>query len=83
MKKIRNIHPGEILSKEFLQPLGISRYKLSKETGIRLTTIVEIIKRRKRISGETALKLARYFGTTLRFWLELQEDFDLKRRMSS
>ncbi|MFT3933582.1 MAG: HigA family addiction module antitoxin [Chitinophagaceae bacterium] len=79
MKRIYNVHPGEILSKEFLNPLGITRYRFSKDTGIRLTTISDIVHRRKRISPEIAAKLSKYFGNTSKFWLELQEDYDEKR----
>jgi len=83
MKRIRNIHPGEILSKEFLHPMHISRYQLARNAGIRLTTISSIIKGRQRINTATANKLSGYFGNTPRFWLELQQDFDLNRRMRS
>jgi len=79
MKRIYNVHPGEILSKEFLGPLGITKYRLSKDTGIRLTTISDIVRRRKRISPELAVKFSKYFGNTSKFWLELQEDYDEKR----
>lgn len=78
MDTLRNIHPGEILKEEFLDPLGISAYKLSKETFIPQTRIGEIIKGRRRITADTAIRLSRYFGTSAKFWLGLQDDFDLE-----
>lgn len=78
MEKINNIHPGEILSEEFLIPLGISAYKLAKETAIPQTRVSEIIKGRRRITADTALRFSKYFGTTPKFWLGLQDDFDLE-----
>jgi len=83
MKKLRNIHPGEILSKEFLNPMGLTRYRLSRDTGLLQTSISSIIRGRKKITPETALKLSRYFGTSAKFWLDLQRDFDMKKKMSS
>ena len=79
MKKIKNIHPGEILSKEFLNPLGITRYRLSKDTGILQTTISAIIKGKRKITPDTASRLSGYFGNTTKFWLELQNDFDTNK----
>jgi antitoxin HigA-1 len=78
MKKLRNIHPGEILQEEFLVPLALSAYKLSKDVGIPQTRISEIIKGNRRITADTALRLSKYFGTTAKFWLGLQDDFDLE-----
>lgn len=77
-KKLRNIHPGEILQEEFLMPLEISAYRLSKDTAIPQTRISEIIKGNRRITADTALRLSRYFGTTAKFWLGLQDDYDLE-----
>jgi addiction module HigA family antidote len=77
-RKLRNIHPGEILQEEFLMPLGISAYRLSKDTAIPQTRISEIIKGNRRITADTALRLSRYFGTTAKFWLGLQDDYDLE-----
>lgn len=78
MKKIRNIHPGEILLEEFLVPMEISAYRLSKDIGIPQTRISEIIKRKRSITADTALRLSIYFGNSPRFWLGLQDDFDLE-----
>ena len=78
MRKLKNIHPGEILLEEFLIPLGISAYRVSKETDIPQTRISAIIKGNRRITADTALRLSKYFGTTAKFWLGLQADFDLE-----
>ena len=79
MGKLNNIHPGEILMEEFLSPLGISAYKLAKDTAIPQTRVSEIIKGRRRITADTALRFSKYFGTTPKFWLGLQDDFDLEK----
>ncbi len=78
MARIRNIHPGEVLKKEFLEPLEISAYRLSKETFIPQTRISEILKGNRRITADTALRISKYFGTTAKFWLGLQADYDLE-----
>ena len=78
MKKLKNIHPGEILLEEFLKPLEISAYRLSKDIGIPQTRISEIVKGNRRISADTALRLSKYFGNSAKFWLGLQDDFDLE-----
>lgn len=78
MEKLSNIHPGEILSEEFLNPMKISAYKLAKDTAIPQTRVSEIIKGRRRITADTALRFSKYFGTTPKFWLGLQDDFDLE-----
>ena len=78
MKKIKNIHPGEILLKEFLIPLEISAYRLSKDIAIPQTRISEIIKGTRRITADTALRLSKYFGNSAKFWLGLQDDFDIE-----
>ena len=64
MKKLENIHPGEILKEEFLDPMEITAYRLSKETFIPQTRISEIIKKKRRITADTALRLSKYFGTS-------------------
>ncbi len=79
MRKLKNIHPGEILLEEFLIPLGISMYRLSKETFIPQTRISEIIKGNRRITADTALRLSKYFGNSANFWLGLQNDYDLEQ----
>ena len=78
MKKLKNIHPGEVLNEEFLLPLGLSAYKLSKDVGIPQTRISEILKGNRRITADTALRLSRYFGNSAKFWLGLQDDFDIE-----
>ena len=77
-KKLKNIHPGEVLLEEFLLPLGITAYRLCKDTDIPQTRISEIIKGNRRVTADTALRLSRYFGTTPKFWLGLQDDYDLE-----
>lgn len=78
MKNLPNIHPGEVLLEEFLKPLNISAYRLAKETFIPQTRISEIIKGRRRITADTALRFSKYFGTSAKFWLGLQTDYDLE-----
>lgn len=78
MAHLQNIHPGEILLEEFLQPLGISAYRLSKDLDIPQTRISEILKGNRRITADTALRLSKYFGNSAKFWLGLQDDFDLE-----
>ncbi len=78
MKNLKNIHPGEILLKEFLIPLDITAYRLSKEISIPQTRISEIIKGNRRITADTALRLSKFFGNSAKFWLGLQDDFDIE-----
>lgn len=78
MKKLKNIHPGEILKEEFLLPLEISAYKLSKDIRIPQTRVSAIIKGNRRITADTALRLSKYFGNSAKFWLGLQDDFDIE-----
>jgi len=82
MKKLPNIHPGQILKEEFLIPLNISAYKLSKDLGIPQTRTSEILKGNRRITADTALRLSQYFGTTAKFWLGLQDDYDIEEEKS-
>jgi addiction module HigA family antidote len=82
MRKLKNIHPGEILQEEFLIPLGISAYRLSKDIVIPQTRISEIVKGNRRITADTALRLSKYFGTTAKFWLGLQDDFDIEEEQT-
>jgi addiction module HigA family antidote len=82
MKKLPNIHPGRILKEEFLIPLKISAYKLSKDLGIPQTRTSEILKGNRRITADTALRLSQYFGTSAKFWLGLQDDFDIEEEKS-
>lgn len=78
MKKLKNIHPGEILQEEFLNPLELSAYRLSKDIGIPQTRISEIVKGNRRITADTALRLSKYFGNSAKFWLGHQDDFDIE-----
>ena len=78
MSKLKNIHPGEVLKEEFLKPLGITAYRLSKDTFIPQTRISEILKGNRRITADSALRFAKYFGTSAKFWLGLQDDYDLE-----
>jgi addiction module HigA family antidote len=72
------VHPGEILAEEFLSPLGVSQYRLAKDISVSPRRINEIIHGKRSITADTALRLARYFGTSERFWLNLQAHFDLE-----
>ena len=83
MKKLRNIHPGEVLQEEFLIPMEITAYRLSKETYIPQTRISEIIKGKRRITADTALRLSLFFGTSAKFWLGLQDDYDIEEEKRS
>jgi addiction module HigA family antidote len=70
-------HPGEVLEEEFLKPMGISRHKLALDTHMPATRVGEIVRGRRAVSPDTALRLGRYFGTSPEFWLNLQQQFDL------
>jgi antitoxin HigA-1 len=82
MEKLSNIHPGEILKEEFLVPLKISAYKLSRDINIPQTRISEILKGKRRITADTALRLSNYFGNSAKFWLGLQDDYDIEEEIS-
>jgi addiction module HigA family antidote len=77
-KMMQPIHPGEILMEEFLEPLGISQYRLAKDISVPPRRINEIVHGKRSITADTALRLARFFGTTERFWLNLQIRYDLE-----
>jgi len=79
-KKLDPIHPGEILAKEFLEPLEISQYRLAKDVSVPARRINEIVQGKRGISADTALRLARYFGSSERFWINLQSHYDLERQ---
>lgn len=81
MEKLRNTSPGEILLEEFLIPLEISQYRLSKDLEIPQTRISEIIKGNRRISADTAVRLSAYFGNSPKFWLGLQDDYDIENEL--
>lgn len=79
MKNSANIHLGEILQEEFLIPMGISAYKLSKSIGVQQTRISLILKGERGITADTAMRLSKYFGTTPEFWMNLQCEYDLRK----
>ena len=78
MERLLNVHPGEVLLEEFLKPMNISAYRLSKDIGIPQTRTSEIIKGLRRITADTALRLSYYFGNSAKFWLGLQNDYDIE-----
>ncbi|MDG6006181.1 addiction module antidote protein, HigA family [Candidatus Brocadia sapporoensis] len=78
MKKMTPVHPGEILLEEFLEPMGISQYKLAKDISVPPRRINEIVQGKRSITADTALRLSRYFGLSERFWLNLQSRYDLE-----
>jgi antitoxin HigA-1 len=75
--KLAPVHPGEVLLEEFLEPLGLSQYRLAKDISVPPRRINEIVHGKRAVTADTALRLARYFGTTARFWLNLQTQHDL------
>jgi len=77
-KKLAPVHPGEILLEEFLDPMGISQYRLAKDISVSPRRINEIVHGKRAITADTALRLSRYFGTSERFWLNLQTGYDLE-----
>jgi addiction module HigA family antidote len=83
MEKLANVHPGEILNFEFLEPLEITAYRLSKDLRIPQTRISEIIKGKRRITADTALRLSKYFGNSAKFWLGIQDDYDIEEEKES
>lgn len=82
MTRLKNIHPGEVLQEEFLLPLNITAYRLSKDIDIPQTRISEIIKGNRRISADTALRLSKYFSNSAKFWLGLQDDYDIEEEQN-
>ncbi|MDZ4792870.1 MAG: HigA family addiction module antitoxin [Bacteroidota bacterium] len=78
MKRLKNIHPGEVLLEEFLKPMGLSAYRLSKDIGIPQSRASAIIKGNRAITADTALRLSKYLGVSAKFWLGLQDDFDIE-----
>jgi antitoxin HigA-1 len=76
-EKLNPVHPGEVLLEEFLKPMGLSQNRLSLEIGVHARRINEIVLGKRRITADTALRLARYFGTSPQFWMGLQNDYDL------
>ena len=82
MYKLKNIHPGEILLEEFLVPMNITAYRLSLEISIPQTRISEIIKGNRKITADTAIRLSNFFGNSAKFWLGIQNDYDLEEEMN-
>ena len=78
MRTLKNIHPGEVLKEEFLEPMGISVYRLAKETGLSQTRIGQIVKGERSITAETAVKLGKFFSVPAEFWMNLQTLYDLE-----
>ena len=77
--RLSNIHPGEILREEFLKPVGLSQNKLAREIGVPPRRINEIVLEKRSITADTAIRLAKYFGTSEGFWMGLQADYDLEK----
>jgi len=77
-KRLRPVHPGEVLQEDFLQPLGLTQYRLAKSLSVPPRRINEIVHGKRAVTADTALRLARFFGTSERFWLNLQTGFDLE-----
>lgn len=77
-RKLKPVHPGEVLEKEFLEPLGITQYRLAKDIRVPARRINEIVLAKRSVSADTALRLSRYFGNTAEFWLNLQMQYDLE-----
>jgi antitoxin HigA-1 len=82
MKYLKNIHPGEVLQEEFLKAMNVTAYRLSKDIGIPQTRVSEILKGNRRITADTALRLSKYFGTSAKFWLGLQDDYDIEEELN-
>ena len=78
MAKLKNIHPGEVLQEEFLVPMGISQNRIARDIGVPPRRINEIVHGKRRVTADTALRLARYFGTSEGLWMGLQADYDIE-----
>jgi addiction module HigA family antidote len=83
MKKIAAVVPGEILEEEFLIPMGITAYRLAKDINISATRVSEIIKGKRRITIDTALRLSKYFGNSVEFWVGIQSDYEIRKERQS
>lgn len=83
MAELPNIHPGEVLREEFLNPLGLSQNRVARDISVPPRRINEIVLEKRAVTADTALRLARYFGTSERFWLGLQADYDLEEARRS
>ena len=78
MEMIPNVTPGEILNEEFLKPMQITAYRLAQDTGMPATRISQILKGRRRITADTALRLSAYFGNSAEFWMGIQDEYELR-----
>ena len=78
VEKLRPVHPGEVLLEEFLRPFGISQYRLAEDVSVHPRRINQIVHGKRAVTADTALRLARHFGTSERFWLNLQASYDLE-----
>jgi addiction module HigA family antidote len=78
MRQLKNIHPGEVLKEEFLDPMGISVYRLSKDTGLSQTRLGQLVKGKRGMTAETAVKLGKFFGIPPEFWMNLQALYDIE-----
>ena len=78
-KKLPNVHPGEVLEEEFLKPLRITQYRLAKDIRVPVTRIAEICKGKRGITADTAVRLARFFGTSPEFWMNAQSFHEVRR----
>lgn len=83
MEQLKNISPGEILLEEFLVPLEVSQYRLAKDLDIPQTRVSEIVKGNRRITADTAVRLSAYFGNSAKFWLGLQDDYDIENELKN
>jgi len=79
MEKLSPVHPGEVLLEDFMKPLGLSQYRVAKDIGVPTLRISQIVRGQRSITADTALRLARYFGTSAAVWLRLQARYDLER----
>lgn len=82
-ERLSNVHPGDVLGADFMEPLGLTAYRVAKDIGVRATRIGDLLLRRRAVTADTALRLSRYFGTTPQFWLNLQAAFDLEEAEES
>ncbi len=76
--RLPNVHPGDVLGADFMEPLGLTAYRVAKDIGVRPTRIGDILLHRRAVTADTALRLSRYFGTTPQFWMNLQAAYDLE-----
>ncbi|HUX79263.1 MAG TPA: HigA family addiction module antitoxin [Alphaproteobacteria bacterium] len=83
IKKNWSIHPGEILREEFIKPLGLTSYRLAKDIHVPVPRIHDIILEKRGITADTALRLSKYLGTTVEFWMNLQDDYEIYRVLAT